>query len=136
MSQKVKKVIAVQTQTPDQPGTGAQMAGILRDRHVALKALWGWPSEGGMSTLVCLPEKPAELRKVAAEYGQAIKEIPMVWLEGPDETGALSDFLTRVANAGINIRKMMAIGAGGSFGAVFGFADEATVDRVVALMGG
>ncbi|MCE5238266.1 hypothetical protein LLH23_07210 [bacterium] len=136
MAQKVMKVIAVKTQAPDQPGTGAKMAAALRDRGIALKAMWGWSAGGGMSTMVCIPEKVEELRKLAAEAGLTIEEVPMVWLEGADETGALVGFLEQTSAAGINVGKVMAIGAGGSFGAAFGFADEATVDRVIALMGG
>ncbi len=135
MSLKVMKVVAISAQVPDQPGMAAQVAAALRERGIALKALWGWPSGAGTATLVGVPENPAALKALAASEGYAVTETPMVWVEGPDETGALCPFLTRVCNAGINIRKMMAIGAGGTFGALFGFEDEETVDRVIALMG-
>jgi len=136
MSQKVSKVMAVSTQAPDQPGTAAGMAAVLRDRGIGLKAVWGWPEGDGMSTIVSIPEQVEQLRALAAAEGRVIEEIPMVWLEGPDETGALCGFFEKVGAAGINIGAMIALGVSDSFAAVFSFADEATVDRVVALMGG
>lgn len=136
MVQKVMKVVAVSTEAPDRPGTAAQMATVLKQRGVNLKALWAWPAGEGMTRVVGIPEHLEQLRALAAEEGQVIQETPMVWLEGPDEVGALTDFLAKVAGAGINIVKMHALAVGGQFAAVFGFADEQTVDRVIALMGG
>ena len=60
----------------------------------------------------------------------------MVWLEGPDEVGALCGFLNKVAAAGINIMAINALGVGGNFGAAFAFEDEQVVDRVIALTEG
>jgi len=136
MGQKVMKVIAATAQIPDQPGTMAQMMAMARDRGLAIKAICAWPSGEGMTTVVGIPEHIEEARKMAAEDGKPFEESAMVWLEGADETGALCDFLDKVAAAGINVSTIVAVGAGGSFGAAIGFADEATVDRVVALMGG
>jgi hypothetical protein len=135
MSQRVRKVIAVSTPAPDQPGTAAEMARVLRERGIALKAVWAWPSGAGTTTVLSIPERVEELRALAAEEGRSIQEIPMVWLEGLDETGALWPFLALVGGAGINIRAMMSVAVAGSFAAAFQFGDEATVDRVIGLWG-
>lgn len=136
MSEKVMKVIAVSTEVPDQVGTAAGMAAVLRERRIGLKAVWSRSSGSGMTTVVSIPEKIEDLRALAAEEGRTIEENPMVWLEGPDEIGALYPFLAKVGEAHINIQAMIALAVSGRFAGVFGFADEATVDRVVALLGG
>jgi len=136
MSQKVMKVIAVSTEVPDEAGTAAAMAIALRERGIGLKAVWARPSGRGMTTVVSIPEKIEQLRALAAEEGRTIQEVPMVWLEGSDETGALCPFLTKVGEARINIHAMTSLAVAGGFAGVFEFADEGTVDRVVALVGG
>jgi hypothetical protein len=136
MSENVMKVIAVSTEVPDQVGMAAGMAAVLRERHIGLKAVWSRSSDSGMTTVVSIPEKIEDLRALAAEEGRRIEEIPMVWMEGPDEAGALYPFLAKVGEAHINIHAMIALAVAGSFAGVFEFADEATVDRVVALLGG
>ncbi len=136
MSEKVMKVIAVSTEVPDQVGMAAGMAAALRERRIGLKAVWSRSSDSGMTTVISIPEKIEELRALAAEERRSIEEIPMVWLEGPDEIGALYPFLAKVGEARINIQAMISLAVAGSFAGVFEFADEAAVDRVVALLEG
>lgn len=136
MVQKVEKVIAVSTEVPDQAGTVAGMAAVLREQGIGVKAVWACSAGTSTVMIVSIPQEIEPLRRLAAQEGRTIKETPMVWIEGPDETGALCSFLTRVGQAGISIHAMVALATVGSFAGVFEFADGATVDRVVALFAG
>jgi len=136
MSQSVMKVTAVVTEAPDQPGVSAQMAAVLRERGIGLRAVWAWPAGGGMTTVVSIPEDIAALRTLAAEEGRTTQEVSLAWLEGPDEVGALCDFLAKVGQAGINIVSLHALAVGGRFAAAFRFESEQQLDQVVALTGG
>ena len=136
MAGTVKKVIEVSTQVDDAPGVMAQMTAILRDAGINLKAAGGWTKGGGQATLMCIPDDPAALRALAAREGVAIQEKAVVWVEGADRPGALVEFTSKLAAAGINIVGCKALAVGGNFAAIFSFQNEQVVDRAVALLSG
>ena len=135
MAQTVQKVVAVTAQTQDAPGVLAQIMATLRDEGIALKAACGWQEQAGQATLLAIPPDLPAPRSLAAREGVSIREKPVVWVEGPDETGALCDFTAKLAANGVNIVTCHAIAAGDSFAAIFTFSDEQTVDRVLELTG-
>ena len=133
MALTVKKVTAVSVDVEDTPGVAAKMTAKLREAGINLKALAGWPEGEGRATVMVIPEDVDALRNLAAQESVATTEEALVWVEGPDEVGALGDFTDKLAAANINIVTCHALAAGVNFAAVFSFADEATVDRVIEL---
>ncbi len=136
MALTVKKVTVVSTRVEDKPGMLAKMTAALREANINLMAMVGHPGDEGQAWLTFIPEDPAALRALAAQEGVQITEEAAVWLEGPDQVGALCAFADKLAAENINIVAGQATGAGGYFAAVFYFASEQVVDQVVKLMTG
>ncbi len=133
MALTVKKVTAVSVDVEDTPGVAAKLTAKLRKAGIDLKALAGWPKGEGQATVMVIPEDVDALRNLAAQESVTTTEEAVVWVEGPDEVGALCDFTDKLAAGNINIVVCQALGVGGNFAAVFSFADEATADRVIEL---
>ena len=134
MALTVKKVTAISVEVEDTPGLAAKITANLRAANMNLKALAGWPKGDGRAVVMVIPEDLDALRQLAVQESVVTTEKALVWVEGPDEVGGLCDFTDKLAADNINIVSCHALGTGNSFAAVFSFADEATVDRVVELM--
>lgn len=107
-------------QVPDKPGEGARILQGLKEQGVNLVAFTGFPS-GKRAQVDFVPADPAALKAAAKNLKLKLgaKKTCFV-IQGDDRVGALTDVLTRLAEAKINVTALDAVTAGmGRYGAVF-----------------
>ena len=120
MAQTLRKVDYFYVQTPQAVGEAARILAALRDAGVSLLAYSGFPS-GRRAQQDFAPTD-------SAQFTAAMKKLKLklsrrktgFLLEGDDKVGALTDVLSRLAAAKINVTALDAVAAGeGRFGCIF-----------------
>ncbi|MEK6712988.1 MAG: hypothetical protein AABY41_02190, partial [Nitrospirota bacterium] len=113
MADTIRKVAYYKTEVPNKAGEGARILGILKDAGVNLLAFSGFPS-GRRAQIDFIPEDDAAFKAAAKKTGLKMGAKKTCFLvQGDDRVGAVSDIMTKVAKAGINITALDAIVAGG-----------------------
>ena len=135
MARTLHKVRYYYVQTPNRPGQSARILGALRDAGVSLLAYSGFPN-GGKAQQDFVPEDPA--RFVATMKKLKLKVSPKktgFLMKGTDKVGALTDVLSKLAKAKINVTALDAVAAGqGRFGAIF-WVKARDVAKAARLLG-
>ncbi len=135
MADTIRKVAYYKTEVPNKAGEGARILGILKDAGVNLLAFSGFPS-GRRAQIDFIPEDDAAFKTAAKKAGlkMGAKKIGFL-VQGDDRVGAVSDIMTKVAEAGINITALDAIVAGGGrYGVIFWVKSE-DVRKTAKLIG-
>ncbi len=135
MADTIRKVAYYKTEVPNKAGEGARILGILKDAGVNLLAFSGFPS-GRRAQIDFIPEDDAAFRMAAKKAGLKMGAKKTGFLvQGDDRVGAVSDIMTKVAEAGINITALDAIVAGGGrYGVIFWVKSE-DVRKTAKLIG-
>ena len=115
-------------------GVLSALDGVTPD-DLNLKGLWGWTEQPGVAYAAFVPEDPDKVSSCGCDTCCAAEPMSVLWLEGEDRTGALDDSLQAIAAAGIGIRNGVALAAGGRYAGVLVFADEADLDKALAVLG-
>ncbi len=120
MADLIRKVVYYKTEVPNKSGEGARILGALKAGGVNLLAFSGFPS-GRRAQMDFIPEDEARFKKAAKTAGLKLSTKKTGFLvQGNDRVGAVSEILTKVAEAKINITAMDAIVAGGGrYGVIF-----------------
>lgn len=120
MADVIRKVVYYKTEVPDKPGVGAGILSALMAGGVNLLAFSGFPS-GRRAQMDFIPEDEALFKKVARTAGLKLSAKKTGFLvQGDDRVGAVSEIMTKVAAAKINITALDAIVAGGGrYGVIF-----------------
>ncbi len=119
MPDVVRLVDYYYVETSDKPGEGARLLNHLKEAGVNLLAVHGFP-RGRRAQINFFPSDPAAF-KAAARKGRwkVVGPKRAFHIEGDDRVGALVEYFTRLANAGINITASDAVSAGaGRFGVI------------------
>lgn len=119
MAEMIRKVDYFKIMTPNKPGEGAQVLGVLRDAGVNLLAFAGFP-RGGRAQMDFIPEDTAVFKKAAKKAGFKFSLAKKGFLiQGEDRAGAVADILTRLAQSKINVTAIDAVSSGeGRYGAI------------------
>lgn len=135
MADTIRKVAYYKTEVPNKAGEGARILGILKDAGVNLLAFSGFPS-GRRAQIDFIPEDDAAFKTAAKKTGLKMGAKRTCFLvQGDDRVGAVSDIMTKVAEAGINITALDAIVAGGGhYGVIFWVKSE-DVRKTAKLIG-
>jgi hypothetical protein len=135
MADTIRKVAYYKTEVPNKAGEGARILGILKDAGVNLLAFSGFPS-GRRAQIDFIPEDDAAFKTAAKKAGLKMGAKKTGFLvQGDDRVGAVSDIMTKVAEAGINITALDAIVAGGGrYGVIFWVKSE-DVRKTAKLIG-
>ena len=120
MADSIRKVAYYKTEVPDKPGEGARILGALKAGGVNLLAFSGFPS-GRRAQMDFMPEDETLFKKTARKAGLKLSAKKTCFLvQGDDRVGAVSEIMTKVAAAKINITALDAIVAGGGrYGVIF-----------------
>ena len=120
MADVIRKVVYYKTEVPDKPGEGARILGALKAEGVNLLAFSGFPS-GRRAQMDFMPEDDALFKKAARKAGLKLSAKKTGFLvQGDDRVGAVSEIVTKIAAAKINITALDAIVAGeGRYGVIF-----------------
>ncbi len=134
MADSIRKVVYYKTEVPDKPGEGARILGVLRAEGVNLLAFSGFPS-GRRAQMDFMPEDEALFKKAARKAGLKLSAKKTGFLvQGDDRVGAVSEIMTKVAAAKINITALDAIVAGGGrYGVIF-WVKPADVRKTAKLL--
>jgi hypothetical protein len=121
--------------TPQKPGVGAAVLNELRQAGVNLLGFSGFPSGRG-AQIDFVPEDAAAFRAVAKKAKWKVTGPKKAFLiAGDDRTGAVADFLGKLADAKINVTAVDAACAGaGRYGAILWVAPR-DVTRAARALG-
>jgi hypothetical protein len=135
MPDTIRKLDYFATQVPDKPGEGARILQALKDGGVNLLAFSGFPS-GKKAQIDLVPENAEALKEAAKKIKLKLgaKKTCFV-IQGDDRVGALTDTMSRLAEAKINVTASQAVSAGmGRFGAIF-WVKPRDVNKAAKLLG-
>jgi len=120
---------------PNQPGIGASMLATLRDARVNLLAFSGFPA-GRRAQIDFIPEDAAAFRAAAkAAKWKVVGPKKAFLISGADRPGAVAEFVTKLAQAKINITAVDAVCAGGgTYGAIL-WVEQRDVARAAKALG-
>jgi hypothetical protein len=135
MPDTIRKLDYFAAQVADKPGEGARILQGLRNEGVNLLAFSGFPS-GKKAQVDFVPENPEALKAAAKKLKLKLGARKSCFLvHGDDRVGALTDTLTRLAEAKINVTASQAVTAGmGRFGCIF-WVKARDVNKVAKLLG-
>ncbi len=116
----------------DRPGVLAEIAKVLADRKVNLRAVNAWVQEGqGVVRMVV--DKHAAAKKALASEGWKTEEGEAVELTLADKPGALARAAKKLGDAGINIEYVY-IGSAGSANKVNAYVGVADVKAALKVL--
>jgi len=135
MADTVRLVEYFYITTPQKPGVGAAVLNELRQAGVNLLGFSGFPSGRG-AQIDFVPEDAAAFRAAAKKAKWKVTGPKKAFLiAGDDRTGAVADFLGRLADAKINVTAVDAACAGaGRYGAILWVAPR-DVTRAARVLG-
>lgn len=119
MADTIQRVQYFYTELPDKPGEGARILSMLKEEGINLLAFSGFP-QGRRAQLDFIPADQAAF-KVAAKKAKVKLVGPKIvfLIQGDDRVGALTDILTRLAEAKINVTAVDAVAvSSGTYGAL------------------
>ena len=117
----------------DRPGELARILRIFRERRVRLRAIWGFGIGEGRTWVVVVPEDSRLLREISHRAGFDVVEGICFYVQGDSRTESVTDLLSQIAQAGVNVQAVDAIDVDGSFGSYI-WADSVDVDRLGAVL--
>jgi len=117
---RVSKINYCYAKVLSRAGQGVKILSALKDAGVHLIAVSGFPGKGGKSQLDLIPEKMADLRRVANKNAWKLSATKKGFLvRGDDEIGAALKPLQKLADNKINVTAATAVCAGkGRYGMV------------------
>ena len=118
---------------PDRPGELARVAAMMREADVNLVGLWGYGVGQGRAKFYCVPEVGDQFRNFARSAGLVVEEGQTLYISGPDRPGSLTDYLNKIASAGINLHAIEAVRLDGEFGG-FIWADAPGREALARLL--
>jgi hypothetical protein len=135
MPDVVRTVDYYYVETSDKPGEGARLLNHLKEAGVNLLAFHGFP-RGRRAQIDFFPSDAAAF-KAAARKGRwkLVGPKRAFHIEGDDRVGALAEYMTKLADAGINITATDAVSAGaGRFGVIL-WVKQPDVRRAAKALG-
>ncbi len=121
--------------TEDRPGQLARFSKTMSDHEINLTAVWSFGTGRGNAEIVAIPWDPLVFRKVASDAGWFFREGSCFHLTGEDRAGALADTLDRIAQEGINLYAVDAMGLEARYSA-YVWCDEEDVETLRTVLKG
>ncbi len=121
--------------TEDRPGQLARFAKKMSDLEVNLSAVWSFGTGRGNAEIVAIPADSHAFAEAARSAGWSMREGSCFYLTGEDRPGALVDTLDLIAQEGINLHAVDAMGFGGRY-AAYVWCDEKDVEALRKLLKG
>ena len=121
--------------TEDRPGQLARFSKRMSEEEINLAAVWSFGTGRGNAEIMAIPRDPSHFRDVARQAGWMFREGSCFHLTGEDRAGALTDTLDRIAQEGINLHAVDAIGFDGRYSAYL-WCDEKEVEKLRMVLKG
>ncbi len=135
MADTVKRAQYFYTEVTDKPGEGAKVLTMLKEAGVNLLAFSGFP-KGRRAQIDFIPADPAVFRAAARKAKVKLVGPKTGFLiQGEDRVGALTEIMTKLAEAGINVTACDAVAAGaGQYGAIL-WVKPGDVQKAARVLG-
>lgn len=117
----------------DRPGFVAQLSEFLKERSIDLECLWGLGLGMGTAQVYLVPRDPELFEKEVSSMPWRFASGTCFRVVAEDNVGALSGFLSQLADAGINLQGMNAVGNSGEVGC-YVWPKEDDISRVEELI--
>ena len=121
MADTVNRVQYFYIEASNKPGAGAKVLTMLKDAGVNLLAFSGFPKGRRVQIdIIPIPANDTALRAVARRAKVKLVGPKSAFLiQGNDRIGAIANHMTTLADVGINVTAIDAVGAGaGRYGAI------------------
>ena len=134
MADVVRKVEYFSIQVPNAPAKAFGVLSTLVSSGVDLLACVGVP-HGRRARIDVVPADPAKFKRVVKKAGLAFESEKSGFLiQGADRSGALTDHLKKVGEAGINVTGIDALSAGaGRWGAII-WVEDAAITKAARVL--
>lgn len=135
MTDVIRIVDYFKIMTPDKPGEGARVLGVLRDAGTNLLAYNGFP-RAGRAQLDFIPENSAAFLKAMKQAGIRVGGPKKGFLiQGEDRVGAIAEITEKLAQAKINVTALYAVTGGERrYGAIL-WVKPPSVKKAAAVLG-
>jgi len=120
----IRRATYIVISTEDRPGQLARFSKKISEFEINLEAVWSFGTGRGNAEIIAIPWDPNLFKKVAREAGWVFQEGNCFHLSGEDRPGALAETLDRIAQEGINLHAVDAMGFEGKFSAYVWCNDE------------
>jgi hypothetical protein len=136
MPDTVQKVDHYSCEIPNKIGEGARLLAAFREAGVNFTAVWAYPIPARKARVEMIPQDRGALTKAAKKAGVKLSGRQTAFLvSGDDHPGVLSEPLSKLAEAGINVVAAQAVCAGQNrFGAVI-FVGPDDVRKAAKVLG-
>jgi hypothetical protein len=121
--------------TEDRPGQLARFSRQMSEHEINLHAVWSFGTGRGNAEIIAIPLDPHVFRKVAQGVAWNFREGSCFHLTGEDRAGALAETLDRIAQEGINLHAVDAMGFESRYSA-FVWCDENDVEKLRMVLKG
>ena len=120
MSDTVKRIEYYYTEIPDRPGAGAKVLNALKTARINLLACSGFPIADGRAQVDFVPSNQRAFLAAARRADIKLVGPKIAFLiQGEDRVGAVTDIVTRLGQARINVTALTGIAAGkGRYGVI------------------
>lgn len=121
--------------TDDRPGQLARFSKRMSEYEINLAGVWSFGTGRGNAEIVAIPRNPHAFKKMIREAGWTFKEGSCFHLIGEDRPGALADTLDLIAQEGINLHAVDAMGFESQYSA-YVWCDESEVEKLRKVLKG
>ncbi|MEC4677781.1 MAG: hypothetical protein GXP14_11210 [Gammaproteobacteria bacterium] len=121
--------------TDDRPGQLARFSKRMSEYEINLAGVWSFGTGRGNAEIVAIPRNPNAFKKMVREAGWTFKEGSCFHLIGEDRPGALADTLDLIAQEGINLHAVDAMGFESQYSA-YVWCDEGDVEKLRKVLKG
>jgi prephenate dehydratase len=135
VAEGITKIEYYAVDMPNKPGTGAHVLNAFKEAGINFTAMWGYPVGQGNSRIDLVPENPAEFKKVAKKLKIALGPKQVAFhVVAKDKKGAVGAITQKLADAGVNMRAVLAVCSGaGRFGGLIE-VDAADLKKATKLL--
>lgn len=113
----IERVTYFRMATRDRPGALAEFSRVMLEHQINLAGVWCFGVGRGDADIVAIPRDPHAFKRAARSVSWPIREGDCLHLHGEDRAGALSETLDRIAQEGINLHAVDAMGFGENYSA-------------------
>jgi hypothetical protein len=131
----ISRVTCFEISGHDQPGETARFAKHMAEHEINLAAVLSFGIGRGNAEIVAIPHDPPLFRKAVKYTGWIVREGSCFHLTGEDRAGALAETLEKIAQEGINLQAVYAIGLGKQYSAYF-WCNEQDIEKIRKILKG
>jgi len=121
--------------TEDRSGELARFAKRMAECEINLAGVWGFGIGRGNAEIIAIPRDPVAFKNAIKDANWVVREGSCFHLTGEDRAGALADTLDLIAQEGINLYAVDAIGFGTAYSA-YVWCDEKDVELLRKVLKG